>query len=59
MLALFLQCGIFALFAFVGYGLALALVPERDALRQHLGAQGIETRSAGAASLAGTSMSID
>ena len=36
MLALLLQCGIFALFAFVGYGLALALVPERDPLRNAL-----------------------
>ena len=34
--ALLLQCGIFALFAFVGYGLATALVPERDSLRNVL-----------------------
>jgi len=36
MLALLLQCAIFALFAFVGYGIAVALVPERDSLRNAL-----------------------
>jgi hypothetical protein len=36
MLALLLQCCAFALFAFIGYGLAVALVPERDSLRNAL-----------------------
>ena len=36
MIALLLQFAIFALFAFVGFGLAVALVPERDSLRNAL-----------------------
>lgn len=36
MIAVLLQCGIFALFSLVGYAIAVGLAPERDALRNAL-----------------------